>query len=567
MSTTGKAESVTLEQALRQAVDHHQAGRLHEAEQLYRAILQALPNQPDANHNLGVLAGQVGQHAAGLPYLKTALEVNPAQGQYALSYAEALLATGQAGEAQSIIHAAMQRGFNTPAAQALLHKTGIAVKTEAPTFDEINQLVALFNTGRHAELESRACGLAERCPQSGFAWKALGASLQAQGKDALPALHKAAALLPDDAEAHNNLGDALRCIEQPADAMACCKRALEINPGFAEAHCNLGLALQDLGRLDEALVSYARALEINPGLAKAHNNLGNALRDLGRLDDAVASYTQALKINPDYVKALSNLLFIHNHLDNQPDARLLARRFDELVTRQARPYTNWRNVPDPARGLRIGMVSGDLRNHPVGYFLESLLAALANDASRRLEFIAYPCGVGADALTERIKRCCHGWHPAAGISDEHLAQAIRDDGIDILIDLSGHTANNRLPLFAWKPAPVQVSWLGYFATTGMTAMDYLIADPWTLPESEEAYFTEKIRRLPETRLCFTPPDVAVSVSPLPALTNGYVTFGCFNNLAKINDDVVALWARVLQATPGSRLFLKTKQLGEATMRQ
>ncbi|MFI4940487.1 MAG: peptide-binding protein, partial [Burkholderiales bacterium] len=172
----------------------------------------------------------------------------------------------------------------------------------------------------------------------------------------------------------------------------------------------------------------------------------------------------------------------------------------------------------------------------------------------------------ADALTERIKACCHGWHSAAGLSDARLAQLIRDDSIDILIDLSGHTAHNRLPMFAWKPAPVQASWLGYFATTGITAIDYLIADSWTLPETEEMNFTETIWRLPETRLCFTPPDVSIAVSSLPALANNHITFGCFNNLSKMNDAVVALWATVLHAVPQSCLFLKAKQLSEASVR-
>jgi predicted O-linked N-acetylglucosamine transferase (SPINDLY family) len=154
-----------------------------------------------------------------------------------------------------------------------------------------------------------------------------------------------------------------------------------------------------------------------------------------------------------------------------------------------------------------------------------------------------------------------------GLSDEQAAQNIQTDGIDILIDLSGHTAHNRLPMFAWKPAPVQVSWLGYFATTGVPTMDYLLADPWTLPASEESSFTEKIWRLPQTRLCFTPPRSDIVVSPLPALSNGYVTFGCFNNLTKMNDAVVTLWAQILNAVPASRLFLKARQIKQASARQ
>lgn len=208
-----------------------------------------------------------------------------------------------------------------------------------------------------------------------------------------------------------------------------------------------------------------------------------------------------------------------------------------------------------------------LRTHPVGYFLEGVLAALASEASGRLEFFGYSNLAQVDEVTERIRVHCHGWNLVVGLSDENLSRRIHDDQIDILIDLSGHTAHNRLPLFAWKPAPILVSWLGYFATTGVATMDYLIADPWTLPASEEGNFTERIWRLPETRLCFTPPNITITVSPTPALINKDVTFGCFNNLAKMNDAVVALWARILAAVPNSRLFLKSPQLKETSVRR
>ena len=613
------------------------------------------------------------------------------------------------------------------------------VKQAMPTPVECNQLVALFDAGHYAEMEIRARLLLEQCPDSGFAWKALGATLRMQGKDSLLALQKAMELLPNDAEAHNNLGltlqergrldeavasyrralqikpdyaethsnlgNVLKGLGRLDDAVASYRRALEIKPDFADAHNNLGVALKDLGRLDDAVASYRwalaikpdfadahsnlgvvlkelgrlddavasyrralaikpdfadahsnlgvalkalgrlddavasyrqalaikpdyaeahnnlgvalsglgrpddavesfrlalglkpeladahynlgntlsglgrpddavksfrRALEIKPDFADAHSNLGNALKDLGRLDDAMASYHRALEIKPDFAEAHSNLLFAHNYLADQPAMRLLdeARHFDDLVARKALPHTDWHNTSKPSRCLRVGLVSGDLRNHPVGYFLESVLMALSANAAGRLEFFAYHNHFRTDALTERIKACCHGWHSVMGLSDEALVQMIRGDGIDILIDLSGHTAHNRLSMFAWKPAPVQASWLGYFATTGVAAMDYLIADPWVAPEAEEAYFSEKIWRLPETYLCFTPPDVAAEVAPLPALANGYITFGCFNHLTKMNDAVVALWARVLHAVPGSRLFLKTRQLNEATTQQ
>ena len=399
----------------------------------------------------------------------------------------------------------------------------------------------------------------------------LGKSLKGLGRldDAVTSYRQALALNPGFALAHSNLGNALKELGRINDAVTSYRRALEIKPDYAEAHNNLGNALTDIGQLNDAVASYRRALEIKPDYAEAYNNLGNALRDLGQINNAVASYHRALEIKPDFTEVRSNLLFTHNYQSDQPAETLLAEAqyFGGLVARQARPYTSWRNLPDPDRCLRVGWVSGDFRNHPVGHFVEGLLAELAADATGRLELFAYPNHFRSDAVTERIKACCHGWHSAVGLSDQRLAERIHDDEIDILIDLSGHSGNNRLPMFAWKPAPLQMTWLGYMGTTGVAAIDYLLADPWALPATEEVHFTEKIWRLPETLLCLTPPDIEIPVSSPPASANGFITFGSFNNLSKINDAVVALWARVLAAVPDSRLLLKTKQLNAPSVRQ
>lgn len=499
------------------------------------------------------------------------------------------------------------------------------------------QLIALFNAGRHAELETRTRLLTSAYPEVGFVWKILGTALVVQGKDGTQALQKAVALLPGDVESHSNLGNALKAQGRLAQAAASYQRAAELKPDFVAAHFNLGIALNELGRCAEAIASYRRALQLQPDLvdgyfnlgialkdagqlqeavasyrqvlqrkpdhvgahcnlglvlkdlgqydeavaslrralalqadlADAHNNLGNLLKDLGRLDEAVASFRQALVCRPEFAEAHSNLIFTLNYVPGQDATVLLneARRYGALVTQRASPYTSWANTRDAARPLRIGLVSGDLGNHPVGYFVEGVLAALRQQAAGRLALIVYASHADNDALTERIKASCQGWCSAVGLPDQQLAEQIRSDRIDILIDLSGHTGYNRLPMFAWKPAPVQVSWLGYFATTGVDAIDYLIADPWTLPDTDVPHFTEKIWRLPETRLCFTPPEADVAVSALPALSKGHITFGCFNNLTKMNDGVVALWSQVLQAVPGSQLRLKAKQLDEASVKQ
>ena len=204
-------------------------------------------------------------------------------------------------------------------------------------------------------------------------------------------------------------------------------------------------------------------------------------------------------------------------------------------------------------------MSGDLRNHPVGFFLESVLAQINPS---RIELIAYPTDHRTDELTARIKPYFSVWKSLVGLNDEAAARLIHADGVHILIDLAGPTAHNRLPVFARKPAPVQATWLGYLATTGVAEMDYLLGDHQATPPENDGHFSEKVWRLPEVWACLTPPDAALEVSQLPALSAGCITFGCFNNLSKMNDAVVALWARVLQAVPASRLFLKTKKLDD-----
>ena len=387
--------------------------------------------------------------------------------------------------------------------------------------------------------------------------------------DAVVSYRRLLKITPGSAELHIELGNALQGLARHEEAAASYRRALEIQPDSAETHNNLGIVLQALECFDEAVVSLRRALDLKPDLAPAHNNLGNALQELGQLDQAAACIRRALDLKPDFAAVHSSLLFVHHYLVGQPVSlmREEAVRYGELVARQVRPSAKWHISPDPTRRLRVGFVSGDLRQHPIGNFLEGVFASLLSEASGRLEVFAYASHHCCDEVTERIKAHCQAWHWVAGMDDESLAQRIRDDGIDILIDLSGHTAHNRLPMFAWKPAPVQATWLGYLATTGVSAIDYVIADDWTFPAGEEENFIEKVWRLPGSYLCFTPPSDGVDVGPLPAISKGYVTFGSFNNLSKMNDDVVALWSRVLTAVPNSRIFLKAKLFKERSVRQ
>ena len=323
---------------------------------------------------------------------------------------------------------------------------------------------------------------------------------------------------------------------------------------------------KDLGRLDEAVASCDKAIQLKPDFAEAHSNKGVALEKLEQLNEALKSYDKAIQLKPDYAMAYSNLLLTLNYTPdlNVIDHIAMARKFGKIVTEKAKPQlSDYQCLPRPER-LRVGLVSGDLRSHPVSYFLESVLSSMAPS---KIELIAYPTKPAVDDLTERIKPSFSMWKPIYGQTDEAAANMIYADGVHILLDLSGHTADNRLPMFGYKPSPVQASWLGYFATTGLNEMDYLIGDPYVTPPENDDQFTEKVWRLPETRWCFTPPDVDIEVSVPPAVNHGYVTFGCFNNVTKVNDKVVALWTKVLEAIPNSRLLLKAKQFRDQMARE
>jgi protein O-GlcNAc transferase len=556
------------------------------AKLFYREAIKIRPSHVEACNNLAgilVLDGELDEAAA---YFRRAVDAEPANAATLMNLANTQKALGQLPDAAASYRRVLEIVPNDLA--ALLKLGDVLVDLGEPAS-------AIATYRRALEIEP---GSAEAHSNLGVAYK------KSRQLDAAAAcFRQAVAIRPDFAEGHVNLGNVLQALGQIDAAAASYGRALEIKPDFAEAHSNYGTLFQLLDKLGLAEQSYRRALEINPDLAIAHNNLGivlslgrrfddsiasyeraiavaptyaeayanlgGVLKDVGRLDQALASLRRALELDANCALAHNNLLFIHNYVAGQPAPLLLAdaRRFGEMASRLARPYTQWPNASDPERRLRVGFVSGDLCDHPVGYFLVNVLAALSSQASERLELFAYPTRACDDGTSQRLRASFKGWHSAVWLSDEALAQRIRDDGIDILIDLSGHTAHNRLTVFAWKAAPVQVSWLGYFATTGVAAIDYFIADHWTLPPEQEAHFSERIWRLPETRLCFTPPIAEIAVGALPALTNGYVTFGSFNNLSKVNDAVVALWAQVLNAVPGSRLFLKCHQLGEASERQ
>ncbi len=463
---------VSVRQTLDLALGHFQKGQLQQAEQLFIQILQADPNQVDALHLLGIIAGQTGRDYLAINYLNAALRLKP-------------------------------------------------------------DLAGAHNN--------------------------LGNVFTAQGKlpEAVASYERALRFRPHYFEAHYNLGNALRVQGRLTEAMASLQRALHLRPDHAGVHNSLGIALQGLGELGEAVASYQHAVRLKPDFADAHLNLGTVLKDQGLLDDALSVFRNALRLNPNAANIHSNLILtLHYHPGFVAKAileecRRWSQQYADPLKSSILPHTN---LPEPERRLRIGYVSPDLGGHHVDCFFT--IPLLSNHDHRQFEIFCYADVERPDTLTERLRGYADVWRESRRLSDQQLADLVRSDQIDILLDLKLHTPNNRLRVFARKPAPIQVAWLGYTGTTGLSTMDYRLTDPYLDPPGLfDEFYTEESVRLPETFWCYDPLTDQPPVNSLPALESGVVTFGCLNNFCKVNDGCLALWAQVLRAVPRSRLLL------------
>lgn len=524
-------------------------GRYQEAADSAHLMTTQYPSNSFGWGTLGVVLQQMGRNADALQPLQKAVTISPGDAQAHNNLGNTLSYLGKLVEAEASFRRALK--INKDFAEA-----------------HLNLGATLHDLGRFDEAEACYRRVIQLMPNLADAHYNLGNTLKNLGRleEAKACYRKALQLKPNLAGAYSNLGVTLQEMGNLDEAEAVLRQALQIKPNFLEAYSNLGSTLNDLGRLEEARVEYETALLIKPDQPEILNNLGNTLLNMGCHDEAIDCYRRALKANPGYLKARSNLLFSLNYSTCHTREYCLAEALEygrTVRSMVATPYTQWSSKLRPGR-LRVGLVSADFGNHPVGYFMESVLTQLG---AASLELIAYPTSLKSDELTARIKPRFSAWKSLYGKSDRAAAQLIHDDGVHILIDLSGHTKLNRLPIFSWKPAPVQVAWLGYFATTGVAEIDYILGDPYVSPNNEAGHFTEKIWQLPDCYWCFTAPAIQIEVSPLPALSAGHITFGCFNNLTKMNDDVVAVWARILNTVPGSRLFLKYSQLNDPLMRK
>ena len=376
---------------------------------------------------------------------------------------------------------------------------------------------------------------------------------------------KAIQLKPDYAEAYNNLGAAFQDLSRLDEAVKNYNKAIQLKPDYAIAYSSLGVALQKLGRLKEALNNHNKAIQLNPNYAEAYGNRGSTLKGLGRIDEAVRNYDKAIQLKPDYAIAYSGRNFALNYSSELTQADIFQKHLEfekqfgckTLKDEQTTHLNKSKN-----KRLRVGYISGDLNSHSVGYFFEPLLK------SHNRGFIKVYCyynNIKKDRTTERLIDTSEHWRSIFGMNDDDLVNLIREDNIDILVDLSGHTAKNRLTIFPRKPAPIQVTWLGYPNTTGLSSIDYRFTDKIADPVGEaDELHSEELVRLPEGFLCYQGDESVSMNKALPCLKRGHVTFGSFNNLTKMGPQVIKVWAKILQAVPDSHLLLKSKQLTDSS---
>jgi predicted O-linked N-acetylglucosamine transferase (SPINDLY family) len=426
-----------------------------------------------------------------------------------------------------------------------------------------------FGQKRISEAEKVCRDILKQDPTCAPAWRLLSEiTLQAGAPAfALSFSKRAVALDATDPASFQGLGNVYRALGRPNEAEAAVRQGLRLSPQDARMHAGLALALMNQGKLAEALDVLHRAISLDAADAKLHHFLGLLLLQMGRPAEAVASFREASALAPNSSGPRAGVLFAQHYLADADAAAYLAeaRAWGDLQTPCAdAEVPDFVNVPDLHRRLRIGYLSGDFCEHPVGRMVQSVLA---EHAPSRVEVTCYSNHWRTDAVTMQIRASVHRWRPIFHLPDERVADMIRNDHIDILVDLSGHTAASRLHVLARRPAPVQAMWLGYFDTTGLSTVDYIIADGYVCPKGYDRFFVEKVVRLPHSWFCYTPPNSSPDIGPLPALSCNHVTFGCFNNSAKVTPDVVACWAEILQAVPEARLLLKSASLDDQSVRE
>ncbi|MCX7800003.1 MAG: tetratricopeptide repeat protein [Fimbriimonadales bacterium] len=517
-------------------LEAHQRGRLDEAERRYQAAAAADPDLADAQHLLGVLRLQAGDCAAAERLIRGAIEREP-RAEFWSNLSGALMGLSRHDDAAEACRKAIQ--LNPELADAWYNLGNAELERR-----RWSEAVAAYRMALQLRADWAAC------------WNNLGSALLELNRiaEATEAIDEALRLEPAQAKAWNNRALALTVQGRLEVAEEAYRRALALEPRYPKALSGLATLLQATGRLDEAMSLAQAAIRLQPDAAEAYNTMGNVLAGCAEIREAISCFEKASALAPDDPCLASNALFHRLYLSSTTQADLLEASKAWAERFALRPLPPARREPEETRRPRIGFVSGDLRRHPVGYFL---LPLLENWDAERAEVVLYSNHNEQDDLSARLRSLAGGWRNIHPLTPAQAAEMVREDGIDLLVDLSGHTAHHSLQLFSLRPAPVQASWLGYPATTGLDAIDYLIADSTTVPPEDEPFYTERIARLPECFACLGVPPEARETERPPALGRDGFRFGCFNNPAKLSDETVAVWSEILTALPHSQLVLKS----------
>jgi predicted O-linked N-acetylglucosamine transferase (SPINDLY family) len=545
------ARGERIDARMREAYALHEQGRLEAAADAYRAILREQPRNADALYLLGEIALQRGDPDGAIEHIERAIALAASVASFHFSLGCALQ---NAGRLEAAIRSYRRALELDPAHAEACNNLGNALKAQG-------QLDAAIDCYRQAA--SLRPGLL------GAYWN-WGEALKGRGRleEAIGVYRAALAQDPASTESLIKLGSTLVLVGRPEEALEHFRRIVQISPERAAGHLNLGAAYKILGGLDEAVACFERAVSVEPELADAHNNLGSVLLESGRVGEAEARFRRALELDPRKVNAHSNLL-LAMHYRHDSDPQQVFREHLRWAERHAagpcmEGAARARDA-EPERRLRIGYVSPDFMRHSVAYFLQPVLQAHDRE---RFEIVCYSNAPKGDEVTRRLRQLSDRWHDIFGRDDAEVAAMIERHKTDILVDLAGHTGGGRPLLFARRPAPVQVSWLGYPDTSGLAAMDYRLTDADADPEGQtEDLYTEQLVRLGHGFLCYGPSPDSPEPSEPPAARTGRVTFGCFNNLAKVTPEMAALWAQLLAAAPGARLVMKAHGLASGNARR
>lgn len=559
----------------------HLQGALEHAAAAFTKAIEYAPDAILAHAELGLVLHKLGRPREAMAYYQQVLAWQPADAVTHYNLAQALEDVAEDEAAQQHYEQALQIDPNYVDAcfnLGYLHK-------RHQRFEDANRLlmrVLAIEPGHERALQVLTDSYLEKGDIAQFVETFLKTVGEGQSLDTDKMNNMVAMLLqkglPNEAEQYcqlalardpqhpmilNNMGLICYSRNDPDAAIDFFEQAIAANPDFFQAYSNMALPLMKVGRVSQALQALQQSIAMSPTYFAAHMNLGIAYSEQGQMALAQATLAQAMALEPDNPQPIQSALFLsgyHGHCSPEQYAALL-QQFGALTTAAARPYQYWRADAQPTR-LKIGLVSADLKHHPVGLFLKPLLTHL-NQAA--FDVFVYSNSVVEDHVTADLKALVSRWQGISHLSDEMAAKRIHEDGIHILIDLSGHTQNNRLPMFAYRPAPLQMTWLGYWASTGVAAMDYVIADPVSVPPLATHQFSEQVAYLPETRMCFSAPAYDIPVSALPALAKGHVTLGCYHKYTKATDEVIALWCRVLKAIPTAQLRWQTTAFGDAAV--